>query len=270
MPRDGQAPTSTTTPDVSIVMPCYNEASIVEYTVRRLVAAFTDRSWRLELVTVDNGSSDGTGEILARLQRELPGVVPYRVERNQGYGHGVLAGLPQCRADWVGILPADGQVDAEDVVRLFEAVVASDGWVLAKVRRRFRMDGLWRKVVSVLYNLFVLALWPRLGSIDVNGSPKLFPRRAYEAMDLQSRDWLLDPEIMIKAHRLGLAVLELNVFARMRGNGLSHVRAATCWQFLHRLVAFRCSGVFSAWERSIRDAVPHPKAGPVAAGEQRR
>jgi glycosyltransferase involved in cell wall biosynthesis len=232
-------------PDVSIVMPCYNEAAIVEYTVRRLTSAFTSRGWQLELVTVDNGSTDATGDILARLEAELPGIVRHRVDVNQGYGFGVISGLPLCRADWVGIIPADGQVDAEDVVRLYEAAVATEGWVVAKVRRRFRMDGLWRKTVSVSYNLFVRALWPRLGSIDINGSPKLLPRRAYEAMDLQSKDWLLDPEIMIKAHRLGLQVLELNVFARMRGNGLSHVRATTCWTFIHRLLAFRCSRMFS-------------------------
>jgi glycosyltransferase involved in cell wall biosynthesis len=239
-------------PDLSIVMPCYNESAIVEYTVRRLIAAFDDRGWRLELITVDNGSTDATGEILARLAGELPGVVKHRVEANQGYGFGVISGLPRCTADWVGIIPADGQVDGEDVVRLFEAAVASDGWIVAKVRRRFRMDGLWRKVVSVSYNLFVRALWPRLGSIDINGSPKLFPRRAYEVMDLQSKDWLLDPEIMIKAHRLGLRVLELNVFARMRGNGLSHVRATTCWTFFRRLVEFRLSRSFARWAKDVR------------------
>lgn len=248
------------TPDVSIVMPCYNESAIVEYTVRRLAAAFEDRGWRLELVTVDNGSTDATGDILSRLERELPAVVKHRVERNQGYGFGVISGLPRCTAEWLGIIPADGQVDAEDVVRLFEAAVASDGWIVAKVRRRFRMDGLWRKVVSVSYNLFVRALWPRLGSIDINGSPKLFPRRAYEAMDLQSKDWLLDPEIMIKAHRLGLRVLELNVFARMRGNGLSHVRATTCWTFFRRLLGFRLSRSFAAWEKEVRAEIGRPAA----------
>jgi polyisoprenyl-phosphate glycosyltransferase len=268
------------TPDVSIVMPCYNEAAIVEYTVRRLVEAFDDRGWRLELVTVDNGSTDATGDILTQLAAELPTVVKWRVERNQGYGFGVISGLPRCTADWVGIIPADGQVDAEDVVRLFEAAVASDGWIIAKVRRRFRMDGLWRKAVSISYNVFVRALWPRLGSIDINGSPKLLPRRAYEVMDLQSKDWLLDPEIMIKGHHLGLRVLELNVFARMRGNGLSHVRATTCWAFFRRLLEFRFSRMFSAWQKGVQvrpAAVPaaaghaaHATAGAATVGDDRR
>jgi glycosyltransferase involved in cell wall biosynthesis len=263
MKRTGSSLQSRPAPDVSIVMPCYNEAAIVEYTVRRLVAAFEERGWRLELIAVDNGSTDLTGEILSQLERELPALVKHRVERNQGYGFGVISGLPRCSAAWLGIIPADGQVDAEDVVRLFEAAVASDGWIVAKVRRRFRMDGLWRKVVSVSYNLFVRALWPRLGSIDINGSPKLFPRRAYEAMDLQSKDWLLDPEIMIKAHSLGLRVLELNVFARMRGNGLSHVRATTCWTFFRRLVEFRTSRSFARWHRDVRLRSLGTSAGPL-------
>src|SRR5262249_15974589 len=76
-------------------------------------------------------------------------VVEHRVERNEGYGNGVLSALPVCSAPWVGMIPADGQVDAEDVARLFDAMVACGGNALAKVRRRFRMDGLWRKIVSI-------------------------------------------------------------------------------------------------------------------------
>jgi hypothetical protein len=141
----------------------------------------------------------------------------------------------------VGIIPADGQVDAEDVVRLFDVLVASNGWVLGKVRRRFRMDGLVRKVVSVAYNVVMRTLWPRLGSLDVNGNPKILPRTAVLAMRLTSRGWLLDPEIMIKAQYLGLRTLEFNAFARMRSGGTSHVRPATVWEFITRLVAFRFS-----------------------------
>ena len=86
------------------------------------------------------------------------------------------------------------------MVRLYEAAVTTDGNVLCKVRRRFRMDGLRRKVVSTVYNLFIRALWPRLQSLDINGSPKLLRRELITSMDLKSKDWLLDPEIMIKAH----------------------------------------------------------------------
>jgi hypothetical protein len=107
------------------------------------------------------------------------------------------------------MIPADGQVDAEDVVRLYEAVIVTDGNVVGKVRRRFRMDGLYRKVVSTTYNLFIRTLWPRLGSIDINGSPKLLPAKALREMELSSKGWLLDPELMIKAHYMGIGAERL-------------------------------------------------------------
>jgi glycosyltransferase involved in cell wall biosynthesis len=241
-------------PDVSFVMPCYNEEGIVRYTVTRLFAAFERAGYRLELVAVDNGSRDRTGQILRSLAAEGYNVVPHRVEVNQGYGNGILAGLPLCTARWVGIIPADGQVDAEDVVRLFDALQAADRPTLGKVRRRFRLDGWRRKVVSVSYNLMVRLLWPRLESIDVNGSPKILPREALEAMHLESRQWFLDPEIMVKAHYMGLRVLELNVFARMRGAGVSHVQATTCWEFARKLIAVRLSTRSARWRRSLAEA----------------
>ena len=236
--------------DVSFVIPCYNEEDIVGYTLQRLASAFAKAGHVLELIVVDNGSSDRTGEVISAFASKNEHVIAHRVEVNEGYGFGVLSGLPLATAPWVGIIPADGQVDAEDVVRLYEAVVTTDGNVLGKVRRRFRMDGLYRKIVSTFYNVFVRALWPSLESIDVNGSPKLLPRDAVNNMDLRSRGWLLDPEIMIKAHYMGMHVLELNVFSRMRGNGVSHVRVGTCWEFLQNLLIFRFS---REWRRNFHE-----------------
>jgi len=235
-------------PDLTLIMPCYNEEESVGITVRRLVAAFEGAGIDLELVAVDNGSRDRTGEILARLAGEHACVRPHRVEVNQGYGFGLLSGIPLARGKWVGFIPADGQIDAEDVVRLYEAAAESNGNVVAKARRRFRMDGLQRKIVSIAYNLMIRMLWPRLDSLDVNGTPKILPRDALLAMRLESRGWFLDPEIMIKAHAMGMRVLEYNVFARMRGNGVSHVRASTCWEFFRNLLVWRFGPPIRRWK----------------------
>jgi glycosyltransferase involved in cell wall biosynthesis len=262
------SPTPAGAPDLSMIMPCYNEEAIVGYTIPRLFAAFTNAGHRLELIAVDNGSSDRTGEILGNLATIHPGLVKLRVEVNRGYGFGVTSGLPLATARWVGFIPADGQVDAEDVVRLYQAAMASDGNVVAKVRRRFRMDGLKRKVISVSYNLFVRALWPGLGSIDVNGTPKILRRDLMVAMRLTSLDWFLDPELMIKAHRLGLRTIELNVFGRMRSNGLSHIRPQACWDFFRQLLALRLSSRLSRWAREA-DQAPAVNPGPSVVSQVR-
>lgn len=237
------------TPDLSLVIPAFNEAGGIGPVVTRLFEAFEHAGYRLEAVVVDNGSVDGTGAVLTALQSRHPLLRIHRVEVNEGYGNGILEGLPLATGEWVGMIPADGQVDAEDVVRLYEAALATDGNVVAKVRRRFRLDGFKRKVVSIAYNLLVLVLWPGIGTLDTNGSPKLLRREALRTMRLSSRRWFLDPELMIKAQYMGLRVLEVNVFARMRGTGLSHVRPSTCWEFLVELLRYRFTGVMGRWRR---------------------
>ena len=239
-------------PEVSFIMPCYNEEEVIPQTIPDLCDAFAARGHRLQLVATDNGSADRTGEIIGELAQRYP-ITLHRVEPNEGYGNGVLKSFAVCRAPWIGIIPADGQVDAEDVVRLREAVKHTTSPTIGKVRRRFRLDGFRRKVISIGYNGFVRALWPRLDSIDINGSPKLLHKDAIARMQLESKDWFLDPEIMIKGHYLGLRVLEMNVFARMRGNGLSHIRATTCWEFFWSIVQFKFGG-YARWKREQTDA----------------
>lgn len=243
-------------PQISLVMPCYNEEAIVVQTVRRVLSAFERAEITLQLVAVDNGSRDRTGELLAELAAAHPEILVCRVDANVGYGNGILSGLPHCTAPWVGVIPADGQVDAEDAVRLFEDAVQCGEPVMAKARRRFRMDGPMRKLVSIGYNLFFRSLWPGVDSLDINGLPKIMPREVVQEMQLTSKQWFLDPEIMIKAHYLGIRVLEYNVFARMRGSGLSHVRASTCWEFFRTLLRYRFSSELSRWRTAHVRATP--------------
>lgn len=239
-------------PELSLVIPCYNEAESIPYTLPALCAAFAKAGRALEIVAVDNGSKDASAARIAELvARGLP-VVPVTVPVNQGYGFGLLSGIPHARGTWIGFIPADGQVDAEDVVRLFEALSPCGPLTLGKVRRRFRMDGFKRKLVSIAYNALVWALWPGLGSIDVNGTPKIVHRDVLARMQLQSTRWFLDPELLIKAHYLGVRVLELNAFARMRGRGESNVRASTCWEFLRELLRYRFTGYLGPWKRAVR------------------
>ena len=247
---DASGQTSGEAPELSLVIPCYNEAESIPYTLPGLCAAFAKAGRRLEIVAVDNGSRDASAARIAELVAKGLPIRPVRVEVNQGYGFGLLSGIPHARGTWVGFIPADGQVDAEDVARLFEALAPCGPLTLGKIRRRFRMDGWRRKLVSIVYNALVWCLWPGLGSIDVNGTPKIVHRSVLARMQLESRRWFFDPELLIKAHYLGVRVLELNAFARMRGRGESNVRATTCWEFFRELLRYRFTGHLGPWKRS--------------------
>lgn len=226
-------------PDLSLAIPAYNEAAGLEKTIEDLVEAFAAAAVDLELVVVDNGSTDGTGEVIdALVARGLP-ITKRTVPVNRGYGLGVLVGLRASRGEHVGSIPADGQVDPRDVVKVYRLLAEARTPRLVKVRRRFRMDGLRRKLVSIVYNALVNLLWGGLGSIDVNGTPKMFPRAYLGRMELRSTDWFLDAEILIRAKQLGLPVHEMNVLAQMRAEGASHVNSQTVFEFLGNLARWR-------------------------------
>ena len=226
-------------PELSLVMPCYNEEDVVAETITQLQSAFEGAGHRLEIVAIDNGSTDRTGEILCELASASPALIVHRVEVNRGYGSGLLSGLSLASAPWIGIICADGQVDPSDVAKLFDGAMRIKTPKLFKVRRRFRMDGFARKVVSITYNMITAVIFPGLGSIDVNGNPKILPREYLDRMQLESQDWFLDAEIMIKARRLGLPVHETNVFAQMREGGSSNVHLSTCLEFVLNLLRYR-------------------------------
>lgn len=251
--RVTNAPNSASEPELSLVVPCYNEAESIPSTLPALCAAFARAGHRLEVVAVDNGSSDGTGECLKALAaRGLPLRV-VRVEVNRGYGFGILSGLAHARAPWVGFAHADGQVDPEDAARLFGELASCGPMTLGKVCRRFRMDGSWRKFVTACCNLLMRCLWPGLGSLDANGTPKILHRDTLARMQLQSQRWFLDAEILIKARHMGVRVLELNAFARPRHRGVSKVRASTSWEFFRDFMRYRFTGHLGAWKRSLHE-----------------
>jgi hypothetical protein len=124
---------------------------------------------------------------------------------------------------------------------------------LVKVRRRFRMDGMRRKIISIIYNLGANVLFPRLGSIDINGSPKIFPQEYLARLNLSSTDWFIDPELIIKSRRVGLHIIEFNVLAQMRKGGKSHVGWRTCVEFVVNLLKYR-------FGRVARRQAPSPSA----------
>lgn len=241
-------------PQVSLVMPCYNEERCIDQTAPELTRVFSSAGVALELVLVDNGSTDDTARVIDGLVASGLPIRKVTVEQNRGYGDGILRGLEVCRAPIVGYLCADGQVAAEDVLRTFRLIEGRQDRVLAKVRRRFREDSVKRKVVSIIYNGLMQASFGWLGAIDINASPKILSRRNFRAMDLQSRDWFLDPEIILKAKAMGLRVIEIDVEGRPRRSGISHVRKSTMLEFLKNIWRYRTQGGLREWRRRWQPA----------------
>ncbi len=232
----------TALPEVSLAIPCFNEAAVLRSTALRIVQAFREIRISLELVLVDNGSTDDTGLIIDKLIADGLPIVKCTVPVNQGYGHGILTGLNACRGRIIGFLHADGQCDPQDVAKVCDVALNIRGPMLVKIRRRFRMEGLRRKITSFAYNVVMNILFPGIGSHDVNGSPKVFPREYLARMEIQSSDWFIDPEMMVRAKAIGLPILEFNVMWQVRPGGQSNVDANTSIEFIFNLLKYRIRG----------------------------
>ncbi len=233
---------TTTVPELSLAIPLYNEEANVASVVTELVRALENQNIDYELVLVNNGSEDATGAIIERMAQENPRLVPVHIPVNQGYGWGIITGLRHCRGRYLGYAWGDNQIRAEDVVRIFLRL--REGNVdLVKSLRVKRHDGLQRLIITKVYNTVFPFFFP-VHSADVNGCPKIFTREAYEAIRPQSKDWFLDAEIMIKAHRLGLRVEEVPVIFYPRASGKSKVRWKTVLEFALNMFRYKIKGGF--------------------------
>jgi len=263
------------TPDLSLVMPCFNEEEALPTTARALLDAFAGAGVDLQLVLVDNGSTDRTAAVIDELIAAGRPVKKVTHAVNQGYGGGILSGLRAGDSELLGYLCADGQVSADDTLLVYRLMQGREDRVIAKVRRRFRQDSWKRKVISITYNGMMQALYGGLGAIDINGSPKLFSRQVFHRMDLRSSDWFIDPEIVVKAHHMGLRIIEIDVEGYARHGGVSNVKLDTCVEFVGNISRYRFGDALGSWRESVTPMVdpgvapraPVPPAPPEPAGE---
>ncbi len=234
---------------ISIVIPLYNEEECIDLLVDPLVDVFHAANVNYELVLVDNGSHDKTGELIDSKVKENSKIRKIWVKKNEGYGWGIISGLKAAEGDYIGFMCGDGQVSPQDVVKTIKHILEHD-CDMAKVRRTKRNDGFVRRVVTQLYNGTIPFLFG-LKSRDLNGTPKIFKRAHLELFDPWSKDWFIDAELMIKAEYLNFKIDEIPIVFEARKGGESHISviSAAC-QFLQNAFRFKTERKFDQWKKS--------------------
>jgi glycosyltransferase involved in cell wall biosynthesis len=249
-------------PDVSLVIPCYNEEKALPITIPPLVRVFRDANVHLELILVANGSKDRTPEIIDEFIAQGFPVVKVTVPVNRGFGFGILSGFREFTGKYVGYLCADGQVRPEDVLMIYRTAAKAQPGTVAKVRRRFRKDSWIRKINSIIYNGLMLLLFPGISTLDVNGNPRVMTAETLRLLDPSSEDWFIDPEIMLKARYLKLPIIEINVPGQLRQAGRSNVKVSTDFEFLKNIWKWKTGKACSAWFKAVKN---HPYQLPTTA-----
>jgi dolichol-phosphate mannosyltransferase len=161
---------------ISVVVPVKDEAGNVSPLAREIAAALTGQAH--EIIFVDDGSSDGTGDVLARMKGEIPKLRVLRHDRNLGQSRGIRTGVQAARGEIIVTLDGDGQNDPADIPKLLEALKADPKLGMASGIRVKRKDSASRRMASRLGN----SLRSRLlgdGASDTGCGLKVFRRQAF-------------------------------------------------------------------------------------------
>jgi glycosyltransferase involved in cell wall biosynthesis len=222
---------------------CYRaEDDIVEF-VHRLHRSMSMFAFPWELVLVANywpQTADRTPAIVKGLAEQLDHVRYVAEPKQGGMGWDMKMGLDACRGRYIGIIDGDGQYPMESIFSCFAKIKSDDNVDFVKSYRVYRSDGLYRNLISAVYNVAFKVIFPSYrGYRDVNSKPKILKRAVYEQMDLRSIDWFLDAELVLHALRLKLRIYEVPIrFSTLRGRK-SFVQMQTISEFAKNLIAYR-------------------------------
>jgi glycosyltransferase involved in cell wall biosynthesis len=195
---------------LSVVMPVYNERATVREVIGRVLAVPID----IELLCIDDGSSDGSREILAELQQKHPQVRALLQSRNMGKGAALRRGIQEATGDFVIIQDADLEYDPTEYPQLLEPLIQGRADVVFGSRflggGPHRVLYFWHSVgnwfLTLLSNCFT-----NINLTDMETCYKVFRREVIQAIPLEEDRFGFEPEITVKVARRKLRIYEVGI-----------------------------------------------------------
>ena len=219
-----------------MIIPCYNEAKNLPLLFER--CSKIRSSSDIEIVFVDNGSTDGSGQIMKDLSSHNGAFQVVTVSPNKGYGNGVLAGLRSAKGEILSWTHADLQTDPQDILvglEVFERSQSKNIFVKGRRYGRPFSDLIFTLGMS-LFETFLL----RKVLFDINAQPNMFSREFFEKWESPPLDFSLDLFAYFCAKKQGLEIHRFPVKFGERAHGVSHwnIDWMSKWRFIKRTIEF--------------------------------
>jgi glycosyltransferase involved in cell wall biosynthesis len=195
---------------LSIIIPCYNEAATITEVLAKVARAET-HGLEKEVIVVNDGSTDGTGQLLAELQGDRVKVIHH--ERNLGKGAAIRAALEQVTGDIVLIQDADLEYDPDEYPFLLHPMLSDHVEVVygSRMLRKDNKQGalpflIGGRLLSLLTNLLYQA-----GITDEPTGYKVFGASLLKSIDLKCTGFEFCPEVTAKVCKRGYEITEVPI-----------------------------------------------------------
>lgn len=200
---------------ISIVFPAYNEEGNIAKAVEQATNFLGDlfRDW--EIIVVNDGSKDGTGEILNKLSFHDNRVIPLHHESNKGYGAALRSGITKAQKDLIFFCDSDLQFHLNELLLLLSWIEQYD--IVAGYRAK-RTDPFHRKLNAMGWKALVRLLLG-LKVRDIDCAFKLFKRDVFREIRIDAVGAMVNTDILVQATRMGFAIKEVPVTHFPRING---------------------------------------------------
>jgi glycosyltransferase involved in cell wall biosynthesis len=221
----------------SIVIPCYNEEKNIPLILERFNQIINRND--IEVILVNNGSMDNSEEILKELIGKYKFAKTIKVEKNQGYGFGILSGLKETQGEYIGWTHADMQTDPRDLLKALHIIEQKQNpqniFIKGNRKGRAFFDIFFTIGMSFFESLYMKKkLW------DINAQPTVFHRSFYEKWNNPPYDFSLDlyALYMAKLHKLDIIRFKVLFPKRIHGESSWNTSFKAKWKFIKRTLSY--------------------------------
>ncbi len=223
---------------LSIVIPCYNEAE----NVPKLLEAYDTTISRndIEVVLVNNGSTDATGAVLDALEGKFQRFLKIvSVPVNQGYGYGILSGLRAAEGEFIGWSHGDLQTPPVDVLKALEIIESKNSHQKLYVKGVRQGRPLSDRFFSWGMGIFE-TVYLKVPLSEINAQPNVFHRSFFAKWNNPPHDFALDLYTLYQAHQHKLEIVRFPVpfLKRQHGNSKWNTGIKSKWKFIKRTIHF--------------------------------
>jgi glycosyltransferase involved in cell wall biosynthesis len=205
--------------ELSVFFPAYNEEKNIELTVTSAKRVLENVAGKWEIIIVNDGSKDATGNIADKLAGSNKNIKVIHHNPNRGYGGALKTGYENAKYDWVAFADSDGQFDFADIAKFIKKQKETGADLVLGIRTN-RADSALRKLFTFVWSKLLPRLLLGLKVTDYSCGFKLVRKEVYEKVQpLVGEEKVTQIEMLTKAQRLGYKFAEVGVGHYPRKHG---------------------------------------------------